>query len=389
MAARRDTTAPTANITAPANGAQLTSPTINITGTGVDATGVTNLRLFVGTTQIASQNFTASKNITRSLSVSYTLPSFGSWGIRCEARDAAGNVGSRSINITYASTTSSTTTAPPPPPSLPSSKILAAPASVNQGGEGSCMAMATALAASIEKYYTTGATSYSQSTNIMSPEYLYDLRAPGDGSSACGSGSSLLGNISLLKTRGVCRWNVLRYSDGYNPGSCQYDPVTGQLIPNTCVWTYPCQKTVKDTTPTCYCAECHPCCIGATQDADAALNKITGYKSWLGTDVYSLKRLIANNHPLLFSVQMDRNLYNGGGGDCNYIWNSRGELMFGHGMALIGYDDAKQAFLIQNSWGTGWGCNGRIWVDYAFFGTIAGNIYAVTMRNDLNYFPIL
>lgn len=41
-----------------------------------------------------------------------------------------------------------------------------------------------------------------------------------------------------------------------------------------------------------------------------------------------------------------------------------------HAMMLVGYDDSKKAFRLQNSWGaTDWGDNGYIWVDYTFFTT--------------------
>lgn len=38
-----------------------------------------------------------------------------------------------------------------------------------------------------------------------------------------------------------------------------------------------------------------------------------------------------------------------------------------HAMVLTGYDDSKKAFRVRNSWGTSWGDNGSIWVDYDFF----------------------
>lgn len=38
----------------------------------------------------------------------------------------------------------------------------------------------------------------------------------------------------------------------------------------------------------------------------------------------------------------------------------------GHAVTIVGYSDAKQAFYIQNSWGTGWGKDGYFWMPYSF-----------------------
>ncbi|TAK83722.1 MAG: peptidase [Aquabacterium sp.] len=38
----------------------------------------------------------------------------------------------------------------------------------------------------------------------------------------------------------------------------------------------------------------------------------------------------------------------------------------GHAMMCVGYDDAKQMFLVRNSWGSGWGLNGYCWMPYAY-----------------------
>jgi C1A family cysteine protease len=35
-----------------------------------------------------------------------------------------------------------------------------------------------------------------------------------------------------------------------------------------------------------------------------------------------------------------------------------------HAIAIIGWDDAKKAWLIKNSWGTDWGAGGYMWIDY-------------------------
>src|SRR6185436_17527294 len=53
----------------------------------------------------------------------------------------------------------------------------------------------------------------------------------------------------------------------------------------------------------------------------------------------------------------------------------RGESVFdadfgdlgGHSMVAVGYDDAKQAFRIQNSWGRKWGDGGYAWFSYEFW----------------------
>jgi len=42
------------------------------------------------------------------------------------------------------------------------------------------------------------------------------------------------------------------------------------------------------------------------------------------------------------------------------------QMLGGHAVTIIGYDDSKKSFLIQNSWGTGWGNDGKFWMPYSF-----------------------
>ena len=51
----------------------------------------------------------------------------------------------------------------------------------------------------------------------------------------------------------------------------------------------------------------------------------------------------------------------------NDTYNNPGMQHAYHAMALVGYDDDKQAFRVRNSWGASWGDDGSIWVDYNFF----------------------
>ncbi len=43
-------------------------------------------------------------------------------------------------------------------------------------------------------------------------------------------------------------------------------------------------------------------------------------------------------------------------------------LLGGHAIAVVGYNDAKQMFLVRNSWGTLWGLKGYFWIPYAYLG---------------------
>lgn len=42
------------------------------------------------------------------------------------------------------------------------------------------------------------------------------------------------------------------------------------------------------------------------------------------------------------------------------------QFLGGHAVTIIGWDDSKKCFLIQNSWGTSWGNAGKFWMPYAF-----------------------
>lgn len=42
----------------------------------------------------------------------------------------------------------------------------------------------------------------------------------------------------------------------------------------------------------------------------------------------------------------------------------KGRVVGGHAYLMIGYDEKKERALIQNSWGTDWGMNGRAWISY-------------------------
>jgi C1A family cysteine protease len=45
----------------------------------------------------------------------------------------------------------------------------------------------------------------------------------------------------------------------------------------------------------------------------------------------------------------------------------RGEqLIGGHAVLAVGYDDAEQSFIVRNSWGTSWGIKGYCMMPYGY-----------------------
>ncbi len=205
--------------------------------------------------------------------------------------------------------------------SLPASYQLVMPPVQNQGSEFSCVAFAVGYAArSAEQYYKANASSYSASSNIYSPEFLYNQTKIGD----CGSGTSIVRTLEFLKATGICSWQSMPYS---TTNGCSLMPTSAQL-------------------------------------SEAANYKITNYSGVYKSDVTAIKTMLVNKHPLMITVTLDQSFTNAQPG---FIWKSySGSNGFSHALTICGYDDAKQAFKVMSSWGTTWGDAGFSWIDYQF-----------------------
>ena len=51
----------------------------------------------------------------------------------------------------------------------------------------------------------------------------------------------------------------------------------------------------------------------------------------------------------------------------------------GHAVVGVGYDDAKQWFIVRNSWGAGWGMKGYFTLPYAYVtdASLAGDFWTI------------
>jgi hypothetical protein len=209
-----------------------------------------------------------------------------------------------------------------PPTTIPTSYQLVTPPVGSQGNEGTCVPFAIAYGArSIEQYYGTNASAYSTGTNVFSPEYAYNLTKFAD----CGSGTSMTAVLDLLKNQGVCTWQTMPYDD---LNGCS-------VLPDN------------------------------SQNLNAAGYKISSYVKIVNSDQVAIKTMLASKHPVIATLIVDNSFVNARTG---FVWSTySGSGALPHTLILCGYDDAKGAYKVMNSWGTGWGDAGYSWITYDFF----------------------
>lgn len=317
-----DVTNPTVTITSPDNGSTVTG-TVNIAVNATDNIGVSSVSFSVDGIGVSHDN-TSPYNFSWNSSTVST----GIHTLTVTARDAAGNTASSSIQVTVNTIIVS-------PATLPSSYQLIMPPVGNQGSEGSCVSFAVGYAArSSAQFYKTNATGYSLSTNVFSPEFLYNQTKI---ESACGSGSSLLTALDFLKYVGICSWQSMPYSSS---NGCALMPTSSQSV-------------------------------------EASNYKIISYSGIYTSDLTTIKTMLSSRRPLLITFALDQSFYNAGPG---FIWNryssSNGAI---HAVAICGYDDSKHAVKVMNSWGSSWGDAGFSWIDYDFLPSLNSNVYVMNL----------
>jgi len=109
-------------------------------------------------------------------------------------------------------------------------------------------------------------------------------------------------------------------------------------------------------------------------------NKLTNYRKIAagqmkkstaneGLNVDNFKGYLSAGRPVAIGAKLgDRFMsWNSSSVISSDTYNNPGMQHAYHAMVLVGYDDDKNAFRVRNSWGTSWGDNGSIWVDYDFF----------------------
>jgi hypothetical protein len=192
----------------------------------------------------------------------------------------------------------------------------------NQGGAQSCTAWATAYAA--RSYYTSvyEARDVHDFSNVASPAFVYNLSWRHD-NGKCDSGSHFASAVEVLK-HGAPSLADYAYHD------------TDCSAPNL--------ETVSR----------------------ASDFRVQGLRRVDHTKLDDVKGALARSNPVLVSFHDDK-AWHRHRGDGVFDQPEIGEHTGWHAMAVVGYDERKQAFRFINSWGKGWGDHGYGWVSYDTF----------------------
>jgi C1A family cysteine protease len=220
-----------------------------------------------------------------------------------------------------------------------------------------------------------------QPRTLVTPPTKVDLRAncsPIEDQGQLGSctGNAIAGIIEFLYRRAKKNVDVSRLFIYYNErmieGTINYDngaflrdgikAVNYYGAPLETVWPYNISKFASRPTPTAYIDGAKRKAVAYQRCANFAAVKnalAIGYPVVVGFDVYESYDSLAVART----------------GMMPYPNKQTEQLLGGHAVALVGYDDATQRFIARNSWGVNWGDKGYFYMPYQV-------IQDTTMSND-------
>ncbi len=100
---------------------------------------------------------------------------------------------------------------------------------------------------------------------------------------------------------------------------------------------------------------------------DAALDRAVSYQS-IVQDLNQMKGCLASGYPFIFGFTVYESFESTTVARTGHAqlpgWGER--PIGGHAVMAVGYDDAKQWFLVRNSWGAAWGMKGYFTLPYTY-----------------------
>lgn len=206
---------------------------------------------------------------------------------------------------------------------LPASFDLRAqcPAIYDQGQLGSCTANSIAAAIEFDQMKEQLPKEF-----VPSRLFIYYNERVIEGTTGSDSGAQIRDGIKSVAKQGAC--------------------------PET-EWPYDITKFSDQPTPQCY--------------QDALLDRAVSYQR-VACDLTQMKGCLASGYPFVFGFTVYDSFMTpevAASGQAPMPGSSE-QVVGGHAVMAVGYDDAQQRFIVRNSWGTGWGMAGYFTLPYAY-----------------------
>jgi C1A family cysteine protease len=107
----------------------------------------------------------------------------------------------------------------------------------------------------------------------------------------------------------------------------------------------------------------------------------------LGWDLGQMKACLASGYPFAFGYSVYESFMTPQVTRTGHapMPGPRERVVASHAVLAVGYDDARQCFILRNSWGAGWGMQGYFTLPYPYLlqPGLAGDFWTIRLMNDL------
>lgn len=211
--------------------------------------------------------------------------------------------------------------------------ILNTPPPGDQGRMGSCVGWGVGYAFFSKYLFSDGSPCTWDANTIRSPSYIYNQIKLGD----CNAGAYIIAGFGIICHQGACSIALMPYVDG-DCSTVHKAPQGDDALNHRLRW-WPSHN--PDNTNRCTLL---PYTINPR-------------------DIDQLKAVLHKNWPVVIGFKVNTSFDQMWAIDG--IWKTySGNVRGGHCAAIVGYDNIKKMFKVQNSWGTNGGDQGFFWVTY-------------------------
>ena len=108
------------------------------------------------------------------------------------------------------------------------------------------------------------------------------------------------------------------------------------------------------------------------------------YSSVVDNNIISIKSMLSSGIPIIIGFSCYSNIFTDNVTSSGIIPLSNNNVVGGHAVLLIGYNESTKLFKFKNSWGTSWGENGYGYLSYDYFSKNISEAWCISTETDNN-----